>query len=125
MFESGYCKVDDCGRPIENRTTRLCATHSKALRQIVKDSISKQGEKRKKEQPIYEERSKAFLRKNPRCRVYPKLRSEEVHHMKGRAGSLYLDERYWMAVSAKAHAEITNNPTWARAKGYIITRSAA
>lgn len=119
----GLCKVEGCIRPIENRDIGLCATHNKALRQEVKAPIAKASPKRKEQQAIYEERRKEFLKKHPRCRIFPNLKSQEVHHMKGRAGDLFLDERYWMPVSSKAHTLITLKPTWARAKGYIITRS--
>ena len=34
--------------------------------------------------------------------------------------SLYLDKRFWLAVSHEAHEMIENNPDWAVEKGYSI-----
>lgn len=118
----GYCKVPDCRKPVENKDTGLCATHSKALRKIVKPNIKKIGAKMEKSLSAYAERRRVFLQKHPRCAVYPEMPAKEIHHMKGRIGALLLDDRYWLAVSVKAHVEITNNPKWALEKGYSLPR---
>lgn len=118
----GYCKVPDCNKPTENKDTGLCATHSKAMRKIVTTPIRRVSEKMQKSLNVYDEKRKKFLQRNPRCAVYPMLKSTQVHHMKGRIGALLLDERYWLPVSDKAHVEITNNPKWAISKGYSVSR---
>ena len=43
----------------------------------------------------------------------------EVHHMRGRAGSLLLDQRYWLAVSKQGHRWIHSNIEKARALGWL------
>lgn len=91
--------------------------------------------KRAREQRIYAQKRKAFLEANPICWVWAannvvKMiegettkahRSTEVHHKNGRTGKNYLDESTWMAVSAKGHCWIHQNPKEARAKGWITT----
>jgi hypothetical protein len=57
------------------------------------------------------------------CPIYPHLKCVDVHHMKGRAGDLLLDTRFWLAVSRKAHVKIELNPTWAREQGYSLPRN--
>ena len=43
----------------------------------------------------------------------------EVHHMNKRRGVDLLDERYWLAVSAEAHARIEAKLGWARECGLM------
>tara|TARA_R110000772_G_C13310310_1_gene440340 strand:- start:14966 stop:15364 length:399 start_codon:yes stop_codon:yes gene_type:complete len=82
------------------------------------------GEKRKLETGIYLARRTHFLNRpeNKWCPVFPHLNTTEVHHKKGRVGSLYLDESYWLAVSRKGHQKIEMNPDWAKEKGFSVNR---
>ena len=49
-------------------------------------------------------------------------RTTDVHHKKGRIGSLLLDQRFWLAVSADGHVKIEKNPIWAKEKGFSLNR---
>ena len=73
---------------------------------------------------IYRERKAAYLKKHPWCAVVPhdgrqRNRATEIHHTRGRAGTLLLDERYWLPVSASGHDFIHANPKLARELGYL------
>lgn len=46
----------------------------------------------------------------------------EIHHMKGRTGTLLTDENNWLAVSAAGHKKIEMNPNWAKENGYSKNR---
>lgn len=46
----------------------------------------------------------------------------QLHHMKGRAGSLYLDKRFWLAVSHEGHRFIHDNPKVAFERGWMMSR---
>ncbi len=46
-------------------------------------------------------------------------RLEEVHHIRGRLGSLLMDKRYWMAVSKAGHNWIHAHPKDARVFGWL------
>lgn len=48
-----------------------------------------------------------------------KIRVRDIHHMRGRIGTLLLDERYWLAVSRVGHDWINANPVLARAYGWL------
>lgn len=48
----------------------------------------------------------------------------ENHHTKGRAGSLLMDERHWLAVSKWGHRVIHAFPAEARAHGWICEKGA-
>lgn len=97
--------------------------------------INKKSKKRQKEEIIYFKKRAEFLNKkeNKKCAVFPSLHTTDVHHKKGRIGyaddisrlngiSLYLDERFWLAVSRKGHDKIENNPKWAKENGYSLDR---
>lgn len=43
----------------------------------------------------------------------------EVHHTRGRAGGLLLDEQFWMAVSKAGHRWIHAHPAEARRRGWL------
>lgn len=118
----GYCKVDGCSRPVENRDTGLCATHSKALRKIVKPPIKRVADKLKKDLDAYTEAKRAFLH-GKRCAVYPSQKASEIHHMMGRIGKLLMDQRYWLPVCRTAHVKITTDSKWAISMGYSIPRN--
>lgn len=79
---------------------------------------------------IYEEKRKRFLYQNPICPVTG-LKATEIHHMRKKRGfadelarlnniPLYIDERYFLAVSRRGHELIEDNPEWAYSKGYSI-----
>ena len=44
---------------------------------------------------------------------------EDVHHTRGRAGTLLLDERFWLPVCRGAHRFIQENPAEARRLGLL------
>lgn len=112
--------------------------------------LRKVSKKRAKEGRIYSEKRKAFLERWPWCQVwmsengfkqpYPESegdsfapmvkaemfeikvcpRSCDIHHKAKRTGSNYLNESTWLAVSREMHEKIHQNPSWARAQGYLV-----
>jgi len=117
----GFCKIPDCHKPVENRDSGLCATHSKALRKVVQPSLRKTGEKLAKSLTAYTERKRVFLR-GKRCAVHPELAATEIHHRAGRVGAMLLDEKYWLPVSAKGHVYIEMHPKEAKERGWSVSR---
>lgn len=86
--------------------------------------IRRRSAKMRGQMDIYRERKAAFLKKHPWCAVVPhdgrqRNRATEIHHTRGRAGTLLLDERYWLPVSASGHDFIHDNPKLARDLGYL------
>lgn len=80
--------------------------------------------KRAKENREYSKRRRIFLAKHPRCAVFPKIPSTDVHHSAGREGALLLDESKWLAVSRQGHTFIHENPNTARELGFSAPRGA-
>jgi hypothetical protein len=85
--------------------------------------IRRRRPEREKEERKYSVKAKVFLMLNPRCGVFPELRSNQVHHKKGRSGKMLLEEKYFMAVSQAGHDWIRDNAAEALEKGYVIKRS--
>lgn len=73
----------------------------------------------------YHKRRRWFLLNNPWCAwglaQNPKrhIRATEVHHTRGRIGSLLNDERFWLAVSQYGHEWIHAHPNDARKLGLL------
>lgn len=57
-----------------------------------------------------------------RCAVWPWKKAVDVHHVRGRAGNLLTDERFWLAVSRQAHERIHAHPAWARVRGWLAEK---
>lgn len=69
-----------------------------------------------------------FLINNPWCawglKQKPpiRIRSEEIHHVRGRIGRLLNDQRFWLAVSTAGHNWIHNNMDAARGLGLLCQK---
>ena len=94
--------------------------------------IKQVSEKRKLEDIIYKSERIKFLSlpENQKCPVTGE-QTTQIHHVLKRRGyadewarenkvSLYLDKRFWLAVSHKGHEKIENNPEWAYEQGFSI-----
>ena len=85
--------------------------------------IPKVSDKRKVENLKYLAQRIIFLGKkeNQICPI-TKQPTTDVHHKKGRTGTLYLDENYWVALSREGHKFVEENPIWAKENGYSLNR---
>lgn len=81
--------------------------------------IPRMSKAKKREHRKYLQQRRVFLEKNPRCAVDKQHTSCDVHHMRGRAGSLYLDERFWLPVCRGCHDWIHKHMDEARQKGFL------
>jgi hypothetical protein len=72
----------------------------------------------------YADRRQKFLQAHPYCHacirrdLKPRF-STDLHHLRGRAGSLLMDGFYWMPVCRTCHNWIGDNPEKARAVGCL------
>src|SRR5690348_17674287 len=84
--------------------------------------IPRQSKRRSVEAKIYAQRKKVFLDTNDHCFccglfVYRPIR--DLHHVRGRMGKLYLDERFWEMSCRHCHDAIHSNRKWAIANGFL------
>lgn len=77
--------------------------------------------KRRDEAKIYASERVKFL-SGRKCAVFPKLAATDVHHMRGRAGKLFLAQEFWLPVSRKGHRWIEDNMDEARAQGFLCQK---
>jgi hypothetical protein len=74
--------------------------------------------RRRKALAIYAKIKRVWLANHPWCEVTG-IAATEVHHRRGRIGTLLIDTRFWMAVSFRVHRLIHDHPTTARAEGWL------
>ncbi len=80
-------------------------------------------DKRRSQMRDYARIRKEFLGTRKICEVKGcDKTAREVHHMRGRAGALYLNTQHWLAVCSDCHHWITDNPGEAREEGLICDR---
>jgi hypothetical protein len=127
------CANVDCDNvftPKYRTTERTCCytcekayQDSKPQKEQKQYKIPRVSKKRSKDEKIYTARRIVFLSKpeNKLCPITGE-KTTEVHHKKGRVGSLFLDETFWLAVSRKGHQMIEENPEWAKENGYSLNR---
>jgi hypothetical protein len=114
------CQKEDC------RIAYAMEVVSKQKEKLSKEKnkpIKKVSDKRKLENIIYKSERIKFLML-PENKVCPitKQPTTDVHHSKGRIGTLYLDKRYWIALSREGHKYVEENPQWARENGFSLSR---
>jgi hypothetical protein len=70
---------------------------------------------------LYQPRRVRWLARNTVCAVTG-ARATDVHHVRGRAGTLLIDERFWVPVSRAGHRWIEDNKELARKAGLLCGR---
>ena len=85
--------------------------------------IKKVSDKKALQDIIYKSERIKFLML-PENKICPitKQPTTDVHHKKGRLGDLYLDKRYWVALSREGHKYVEEHPEWAKENGYSLSR---
>lgn len=85
--------------------------------------IPKVSDKRKIENAKYSVLRIEFLGK-PENKICPITGwpTTDIHHKKGRVGDLFLDTKYWIALSREGHQHVEDNPEWAKENGYSLDR---
>jgi hypothetical protein len=109
------------GHIVSGDTCKVCEEVLKEPKEKV-TTIRKVSKRRAEENAEYHHKRKDFLEKNPKCAVFPNLTATQIHHKKGRIGSLLTDERYFLPVSDEGHKAIEANPEWAYKVGFSMLR---
>lgn len=105
-YSGSYCKI--CGTPPEKKKPKPIAKFSK---------------KRAKENTEYSKVRLAYLKIFPVCEVWNcGNKSTQIHHRKGRIGSLLTDINHFLGVCDPCHLYLENNPIWAKEQGYSESR---
>lgn len=121
MAKPKTCK---CGKEfIQYNSLQKYCSYPCQIKYAKPKGIKPISDKRKTEIQKYTILRKEFL-SDPKNQICPitKQPTTDVHHKKGRVGSLFLDTRYWLAVSREGHIMIEENPEWAKENGYSLNR---
>jgi hypothetical protein len=78
--------------------------------------------KRQEQEREFEIKRKIYLKKHPLCECGCKRKSWELHHKRGRVGTLLTDERYFIALSRTCHRRAELFPAWAKTIGLSESR---
>ena len=124
LFKLKICKV--CKTEFKQYTS---LTKCKCLGSVAKPKVTKKyvipkvSEKRKIENLKYSVLRIEFLGKkeNQVCPI-TKQPTTDIHHKRGRVGNLFLDIRYWIALSREGHKFVEENPEWSKKNGYSLNR---
>jgi hypothetical protein len=91
----------------------------------LKSPINKVSKKKALEDIIYKsERIKFLMLVENRVCPITGQEATTIHHKKGRLGNLYLDTKFWVALSMEGHEFVEKNPIWAKENGYSLSRLA-
>jgi len=105
----------------KEQSTRQATKDEKPVKQ--RKPIPKKSAKRIDEEKLYKNEHKKYLIAYPYCEVREcKSLSNQIHHKKGRIGSLLYNPEYFLAVCSECHSKIELNPIWAKVNGYSIIR---
>ncbi len=90
---------------------------------LKRSAIAPESTQRASQRRTYSQQRLAFLSERQCCEVQGCIHSsEQVHHMRGREGSNYLDESTWMAICPGCHTYVHAHPEWAYKRGYLLSR---
>lgn len=86
--------------------------------------VNAMSEKRRIENREYMKLRRVFLKGKPLCPIAlalwgERLPATEIHHIRGRAGSLLVDTRFWLPVSRKGHDWVEANRPEAVKRGWL------
>lgn len=89
--------------------------------------ISPRSDKKKKEDALYMIIRNNYLKNHPICEaaipgICSGRPSNQVHHMAGKIGDKYLDDKYFLAVEDSCHRYITDNPEFSYNNNFSISR---
>lgn len=93
----------------------------------IRPYVRKVSKKRAKENREYAKVRKEYLEENPNCEANLagcSYVATDIHHMKGRCGSLLTDVRHFRALCRNCHCFIEENPLEAKLMGFSKSRLA-
>lgn len=130
-FKLKVCADKDCNNEFKqyNSLNKYCSpscinkNRKVNLKLTPINKIPQVSKKRKIENAQYSVLRIEFLGKpeNKKCPITGQP-TTDIHHKKGRIGKLFLDTKYWVALSREGHKFVEENPEWAKENGYSQNR---
>lgn len=121
---SGTDMCESCNRALRKEVESIKKSTAK-IKKLLETKTKNNSDKRAKQEREYASLRPLYLEEHPFCQVKgcSKL-SNQIHHKAGRIGILLLLTDWWLAVCETCHDKIENEPKWAKAQGYSISRLA-
>ena len=115
------CETPRPGFEEEAKAAQKAPAKPKAAKR--KAPVKKVSTKRKRDASVYTRRKAEFFKAHPVCQ-FPgcKKPTSDLHHSRGRAGSLFLDERFWKALCRDHHNWVGENMDAAREMGLLCPK---
>ena len=122
FFLQKHCNTDFCKEKWRDLVLEEKSKIDNEFRSKAKP-IKKVSDKKMLQDIIYKSERIKFLMlpENKICPITKKP-TTDIHHKKGRLGNLYLDKRFWVALSREGHKYVEENPEWAKENGYSLNR---
>jgi len=122
-FNQKHCEKEKCKQDWRDLVLAKKKEKEAKFPSKKKKTIPRVSQSRKMEEIIYSSERIKFLMlpENKVCPITGK-EATTIHHKKGRMGSLYLDKRFWVALSMEGHEFVEKNPIWAKEAGYSLSR---
>lgn len=82
--------------------------------------IKPMSDRRRQVMVEYTKKKRLFFKANPKCaKPFCKRGATDIHHTRGRAGSLLLDERFWKGLCRSCHDWVGEHPIESRQIGLL------
>lgn len=98
---------------------RSAKKYAEKQRSKPKPKIKTVSKRRYSEGRLYSELRKEFLKQHPICPIFG-TQTEEIHHSAHKEGCWLNLQRYWIALSHKAHRYIHHHRRWAQDNGFFV-----
>lgn len=88
-----------------------------------KTPLKRMSQKREADYKAYLKERDEFLAKNKFCEMLGigcSIKSQDLHHMKGRTGKLLRDKMWWFPICSRCHRWIHDNMKEARRRGLVL-----
>ena len=137
LVNAKYSLCQDCNRKRLNPGPQKVYVFKKQPIKIKKATITKVYEKKKAtpQKPIkqvskkravenqeYSKIAREYKKSNPVCHVCLTNETTDVHHKKGKIGSLLCNTEFFLPACRECHNKIEENPKWAKQMGYSLNR---
>jgi hypothetical protein len=106
VFSNGYASYCQWKRTDKKRPKPIPQVSKKESKRLAK----------------YYKAKSEYMAEHELCEVCQENKADQIHHRKGRIGSLLWDKSYFLASCDTCHRRVELNPEWAKDNGYSLNR---
>jgi hypothetical protein len=117
------CKICGCDNPFPMQSTCQKWECREAWQKKLDEKKKGRKTSREIQYEVYYKLIGPWKQKNPICAVCKKRKTQDVHHMKGKEGTLLIEVEFWLPVCRPCHTKINDDSKWAIEQGYSLKRN--